>query len=157
MAQTPPTRARLPLLIGVLLCVLATAGCVSDAEMDRLGSRIEEAGYTEVGVGHVVDLWGYDSVQISARTLSATDEGTEIARIAWHNYAEELDEVVVTLNDVTRSGTRDQLTEAFGPRQLDPNPDEDTDLGDVVEFTVVVIVIIVALVRVLSFLGRRRR
>lgn len=151
------TRTRSPLLLGVLLWALAAAGCVSHAEMDQLESRIEEAGYTEVGVGHSVSTYGYDTVQISARKVSAADEGTEIARLAWHTYAEEVDEVVVTLNGTTRSATRDQLLEAFGPRQLDPNPDEGTDLGDVLEVVVVVILIIVALVKVVGFLGRHRR
>lgn len=152
-----PARVRLPLLLGVLLWVFAAAGCVSRAEMDQLGSRVEEAGYTEVGVSHGVSTYGYDTVQITASKPSATDAGTEIARLAWHTYAEEVDEVVVTLNGTTRSATRDQLLEAFGARQLDPNPDEDTGLGDVLEFAVVGIVIIVVLVKVLGFLGRRRR
>jgi hypothetical protein len=151
-----PARVRLPLLLGVLLWVLAAAGCVSGAEMDQLESRIKEAGYTEVGVGHSVSTYGHDTVLITAIKPSATD-GIEIARLAWHTYAEEVDEVLVTLNGITRSATRDQLLEEFGPRQLDPNPDESTDLGDILGFAVVVVLIIVVLVKVLSFLGRRRR
>ena len=151
-----PARARLPLLLGVLLWGLAVAGCVSGAEMVELGSRIEEAGYTEVGIGHV-NTNGYDTVQIRATKPSVADEGAEIARLTWHTYAEQVDEVVVTLNGTTRSATRDQLLEAFGPRQLDPDPDEDTDLGDILVWAVAVILIIVVLTKVLGFLGRLRR
>lgn len=152
-----PDRARSPLLPGVLLWVLAAAGCVSLAEMDRLGSRIEEAGYTEVGVGHSVSSFGYDTVRISASKPAPTDDGAEIARLAWDTYADEVDEVVVTLNGTTRSATRDELLEAFGPRGLDPDPDESTGLADVLGWAVAVILIIVVLTKVLGFLGRRRR
>jgi hypothetical protein len=152
-----PARARLPLLLGVLLCVLAAAGCASRAARDQLGSRIEEAGYTEIGVGHSVSNFGYDTVLIRANKPSVADEGAEIARLAWDTYAEELDEVEVTLNGTTRSATRDQMLEAFGPRQLDPDPDEGTDLGDILGWTAAVILIIVVLSKVLGFLGRLRR
>jgi hypothetical protein len=152
-----PAPARFPLLPGVLLWVLAAAGCVSHAAMDQLGSRIEEAGYTEVGVSHAVSTYGYDTVQIWATTPSVVDEGAEIARLTWHTYAEAVDEVVVNLNGTTRSATRDQLLEAFGPRQLDPDPDDGTDLGDILAWVVVVILIIVVLVEVLGFLRRLRR
>ncbi|MEV1120240.1 hypothetical protein AB0I91_34760 [Actinosynnema sp. NPDC049800] len=93
--MTNTTRARLALLPGALLCVLA-AGCVSGAAMDQLGSRVEESGYTQVGVGHAVSTFRYDTVQITAYNPSTTDDDTDIARLVWHTYPEEVDEVLVT-------------------------------------------------------------
>lgn len=155
--MTNSTPARLALLPGALLCVLAAAGCVSGAAMDQLGSRVEESGYTQVGVGHAVGTFGYDTVQITAYHPSTTDDGTDIARLVWHTYPEEVDEVVVTLNGMTGSATRDQMLEAFGPRRLDPNPDEDTDLGDVLGWVFGVIAVLVVLIKVLGFIGRLGR
>jgi hypothetical protein len=152
-----PARRRSPRLLGVLLFVLAAAGCVSGAEIEALESRIEDAGYTEVGVGHTISTTGFDTVNIMAGKPSATDEGVDIARLVWHTYPEEVDEVVITLNGTSRYATREYMQEEFGPRQLQPNPDEDTDLGDIVEVVVVVVLIIIVLVKVLSFLGRFRR
>lgn len=149
-------RARVPLLLGALLCVLAAAGCSWGAEMDALAARLEEAGYTGVGVGHV-NTNGYDIVQIVADKPAATDDGTEIARLAWNTYAVELDEVVVTFNGTTRSATRKQMLEEFGPRQLDPNPDESTDLIDILVWVGVGILAIVVLAKVVDLLGRLRR
>ncbi|MFI9008147.1 hypothetical protein ACIGNX_13060 [Actinosynnema sp. NPDC053489] len=151
------TRARLPLLLGALLCLLPTAGCVSGAAMDELGSRIEGAGYTRVWVGHSISAFGYDTVQITAYKTPATDDGTEIARLVWHTYPEEVDEVVVTLNDAGGFITKDQMLEEFGPRQLDPNPNEDTDFGDVLGWVVGIIAVLVVLIKVLGFLGRLGR
>ncbi|ONI91566.1 hypothetical protein ALI22I_08050 [Saccharothrix sp. ALI-22-I] len=125
--------------------------------MEKLESRIEDAGYTEVGVGHIVNTNGFDTVDIMANKPSVTDEGADIARLVWHTYPEEVDEVVVTLNGTTRYATREYMQEAFGPRQLQPNPDEDTDLGDILVWVVVVVLIIIVLIKVLSFLGRFRR
>jgi hypothetical protein len=141
----------------VLLFVLAAAGCVSYDEMETLGSRIEDAGYTEVGVSHGVSNFGFDTVDIRANKPSATDEGEDIARLVWHTYPEEVDKVVVTLNGITGYATREEMLQAFGPRQLQPNPDEDTDLGDILEWVVVVVLIIVVLVKVLTFLARLGR
>jgi hypothetical protein len=124
--------------------------------MDKLESRIEEAGYTEVGVGHIVSTYGFDTVDVMANKPSVTDEGADIARLVWHTYPEEVDEVVVTLNGSTRYATREYMQEEFGPRQLQPNPD-DTDLGDILVRVVVVVLIIIVLIKVLSFLGRLRR
>ncbi|MFE2754385.1 hypothetical protein ACFXGA_20540 [Actinosynnema sp. NPDC059335] len=149
-------RARLPLPLAALLGVLLAAGCSWGAEMEALGARLQEAGYTEIGVGHV-NTNGYDLVQVEATKPAADDNGVEIARLVWHTYAEEVDQVAITLNGTTRSATRDELLEEFGPRQLDPNPDEDTDPVDVLIRVAVVILVIVVLVKVLGFLGRLGR
>lgn len=145
----PTARRRLPRLLGVLLCVLAAAGCFSLDEMEELKSRIVDAGYTDVGVGHIVDISGFDTVDVMANQPSATDEGTDITRLVWHTYPEEVDEVVVTLNGVSRSATREEMLQAFGSRQLESNPDEDTDLGDILRPAIIVV-----LFKVLSFLRR---
>jgi hypothetical protein len=154
---TRPALRRLPRLLGVLLGVLAAAGCFSVAEMEALESRITEAGYTDVGVGHIMSTNGLDTVTVMAVEPSTTDEGAEIARLVWDTYPEEVDEVVVTLNGVSRSATRDQMLQAFGPRPLQPNPDEDTDLGDVLLRVVVVVLVLVVLIKLLTLLGARRR
>ena len=147
-------RRRLPRLLGVLLCVLAAAGCFSLDEMEELRSRIVDAGYTDVGVGHVVDISGFDTVDVRANKPSATDEGTDIARIVWHTYPDEVDGVVVTLNGVSRSATGEEMLRAFGSRQLESNPDEDTDLGDILRPVVIVVLILVVVFKVLRFLRR---
>ena len=117
--------------------------------MEELKSRIVDAGYTDVGVGHIVDISGFDTVDVMANKPSATDEGTDITRLVWHTYPEEVDEVVVTLNGVSRSATREEMLQAFGSRQLESNPDEDTDLGDILRPAIIVV-----LFKVLSFLRR---
>lgn len=152
-----PARRRSARLLGVLLSVIAAAGCFSVAEMEKLESRIADAGYTDVGVGHIFDTYGYDTVTVRAINPSTTGEGADIVRLVWHTYPEEVDEVVVTLNGISRSATRDEMLQAFGPRRLEPNPDEDTDLGDILVRVFVVILILVVLIKVLSFLGRLRR
>jgi hypothetical protein len=149
-----PARVRSALL---LLWVLVAAGCVSRAEMDRLESRIADAGYTEVSVGHSVTTGGYDSVRVLANKPSVADEGTELARLVWNTYVEEVDEVVVVLNGVTLGGTREQLQEAFGPRPIDQDPGEETDPGEILLWAAGVISTIVLVVKVLGLLGRRRR
>ncbi|MFE9747106.1 hypothetical protein ACFYOT_19565 [Saccharothrix saharensis] len=151
------SHTRLPRLLGVLLSVLAAAGCVSVAEMENLEARITDAGYTDVGVGHIANTNGFDTVTVRAINPSTTEEGADIARLVWHTYPEEVDEVVVTLNGISRSATREEMLQAFGPRQLQPNPDEDTDLGDILVRVVVVVLILVVLIKVLSLLGRLRR
>ncbi|MEU3648018.1 hypothetical protein AB0E59_31870 [Lentzea sp. NPDC034063] len=67
-----------------------------------------------------------------------------------------MDEIVVVLNGVTLGGTRGQLQEAFGPRPIDPDPDEETDLGEILLWAAGVISTIVLVVKVLGLLGRRR-
>lgn len=152
-----PARRRLPRLLGVLLCLFAAAGCMSVAEMEKLEVRVVDAGYTDVGVGHTTEIGGYDTVTVTATDPSATGDGIDIARLVWHTYPEEVDEVVVTLNGTSRFATREEMAQEFGPRGLQPDPDEDTDLGDVLEWLAVVVVILVVLVKVLSFLARLGR
>ena len=62
-----------------------------------------------------------------ANKPSVADKGTELARLVWNTYVEEVDEIVVVLNGVTLGGTREQLQE--GPAWREAYRDEVRPFG----------------------------
>lgn len=144
------SRAR---LWGVLLCVLVAAGCASLAELSNLSSRIQDKGYTGISVRHQTSN-GVDTLAVAAYNLDQkTDDGETIFRLVWDTYPEEVDRVVVTVNDQTRSATEEELRKAFGARNIQP-------VGDSGSSTAVVWVILIAfliLTTVITTVAVRRR
>lgn len=140
-------RVRLALL---LFLMLSATGCVASLEeMERLEGRLVDAGYTDVDVGHSVTTGGHDTVLIRANNPSATD-AVEIGRLVWNTYVEDVDEVVITLNGVDMTGTKEEMQALFGSRAMTNDPNEETELGEILLVSFGVIAGIVLVAKVLS-------
>jgi hypothetical protein len=142
-------------LWAVLLCVLVAAGCASLAELSNLSSRIQDKGYTGIGVHHHISN-GFDTLTVVAYNLDRrTDDGETIFRLVWDTYPEDVDRVVVTVNDETRSATEDELHKTYGPRKVQPTGDSGS--GAVVAWVLLVTFVAVGALITAMIVRRRRR
>ncbi|MGW4112621.1 hypothetical protein ACWEFJ_17265 [Actinosynnema sp. NPDC004786] len=147
----PVNRAR---LLGMLLCVLMAAGCASLAELSNLGSRIQDKGYTGISVRHNTSN-GFDTLAVAAYNIERRDDdGEAIFRLVWDTYPGEVDRVVVTVNDKTRSATAEELHEAYGPHEVQPAGGSGS--GTVVAWLVLVGFLLVGGLVVVVVVRRRR-
>jgi hypothetical protein len=107
-------------LLGVLLCILAAAGCASLTELSNLSSRIKNEGYIGISVKHNTTN-GFDTLAVNAYKVDQqADDGEAIFRLIWDTYPAEVDRVVVTVNDKARSATKAELEKAYGTRKIQP-------------------------------------
>ncbi|GAB3007853.1 hypothetical protein [Saccharothrix stipae] len=143
-------------LWGVLLCVLVAAGCASLAELSNLASRLQDKDYTGISVNHNTSN-GFDTLVVTAYNLNQRDDdGETIFRLVWDTYPEEVDRVVVTVNDKTRSATEDELHKAYGPRKVQPAGQSGS--GDVVAWILLIAFLALGgLITALIIRRRRRR
>lgn len=142
-------------LSSVLLCVLVAAGCASLAELSNLRSRIQDKGYTGISVNHHTSN-GFDTLTVTAYNLDQrTDDGDTIFLLVWDTYPEEVDRVVVTVNDKTRSATKDELRQAHGPRNVQPTADSGS--GTVVAWVLLIAFLALGALVTAVIVRRRRR
>lgn len=113
-------------LVALLLCgaTAAVAGCSTINELIQLQDRIEREGYEVSNAFHDDFGSSLNEVQIEATTGRGEEPpaGTEeIAEIVWQTYPRRFDTVAVELDADSRTFSRSQLQERFGPRpeQLD--------------------------------------
>lgn len=142
-------------LLAVLLCVLVAAGCASLAELANLGSRIQAKGYTGISVRHNTSN-GFDTLAVAAYHVDRRDDdGETIFRLVWDTYPEEVDRVVVTVNDKTRTATAEELHKAYGPREV--QLDGGSGSGTVVAWILLVAFLAVGGLVIAVIVRRRRR
>jgi hypothetical protein len=142
-------------LWGVLLCVLVAAGCASLAELSNLASRLEDKGYIGISVNHNTAS-GFDTLVVTAYNLDQRgDDGETIFRLVWDTYPEDVDRVVVTVNDKSRSATEDELREAYGPRKVQPAGESGS--GDVVAWILLIAFLALGGLLTAVIVRRRRR
>lgn len=149
-------------LVAVLLCLLVAAGCGALTEVMNLSKRINDLGYSNVSVNHNTTN-GFDTVSITAAGGPEGGNGEDIARMVWDTYPAEVDKVVLTLNGEEYSGTAAELEKAFGPRKIQPDPDNSFGKSalwwiiGIGVFVLLAIVGVIILVVVLIKKGRRRQ
>lgn len=106
-------------VVGLLLvCLLAIAGCSTLADLQKLGSEVESAGYDNVNVNHNITN-GHSLLVIKATrdgTISSAD-AEKVAEIAWTKYPGDFDELQVVLNgELKLTAGPDELKSRFGER-----------------------------------------
>ncbi|MFI9816810.1 hypothetical protein [Saccharothrix variisporea] len=141
-------------LLGVLLCVLVAAGCVSLGEVVKLAGRVQDAGYSGVSVHHQTSN-GFDTISVSAfKPTETDDDGAAIFRLIWDTYPEEVDQAVVSVNGRPRAASKAELERAFGPRKIQP---KESGTAATVALLVLVVLLACAVVVVVVVRVRRRR
>lgn len=141
---------------GLLVCLLAVAGCSTLAALQELSSEVQAAGYENVNINHQ-STNGHSVLTIEAmrnETLSGKD-ADEIAEIVWTTYAAEFDELQVVLNgQLVLTAGPDELAARFGERPAGLG--EDSSSGGVNVTALVVILACAAVVAVMLVLLWRR-
>jgi hypothetical protein len=145
-------------LAGLLVCLLAVAGCSTLAALQDLRSDIQAAGYENVNINQQ-NTNGHSVLAIGAvrnETLSGKD-ADKIAEIAWTTYPADFDELQVVLNgQLALTADRDELTAQFGERPTGLG--EESSSGGVNVIALVVILGCAAVVAgILVLLWRRGR
>ena len=143
-------------LAGLLVCLLAVAGCSTLAALQDLSSEIQAAGYDNVNINHQ-STNGHSVLTIEAirnETLSDAD-ADKIAEIVWTTYAADFDELQVVLNGqfVLTAGP-DELAAQFGERPAGLG--EESSSGGVNVTALVVILACAAVLAVVLVLVWRR-
>ena len=132
-------------LAGMLLCVLALAGCSMFAGLSELRSNLTSAGYETQNIEHNV-VNGRNVLLINAVMPHGepTDaEANEIAEIVWTKYPAEVDELMITINGQQfMDASAGDLTEQFGER---PASLGTHDGGGTNVLLIVVILVVAAL------------
>jgi len=104
--------------LGLLVCLLAVAGCSTLAALQDLSSEVQATGYENVNINHQ-STNGHSVLTIEAmrnETLSDKD-ADEIAEIAWTTYEADFDELEVVPNgQLALTAGPDELAAQFGER-----------------------------------------
>jgi hypothetical protein len=141
---------------GLLVCLLAVAGCSTLAALQDLSSEVKAAGYENVNINHQ-STNGHSVLTIEAmrtETLSGKD-ADKIAEIAWSTYAADFDELQVVLNgQVVLTAGADELAAQFGERPAGLGEESSSDGVNVT--ALVVILACAAVVAVILVLLWRR-
>lgn len=143
----------------VLLCLLVATACGALTEVMNLSKRINDAGYSNVSVNHNTSN-GFDTVIITATGGPEGGNGEDIARLVWDTYPAEVDKVVLTLNGEEYSGTAEELEKAFGPRKIQPDPDNSfgkTVMWWIIGIGVFVLLLIIGVIVLIVVVVRRNR
>ncbi|WP_158850265.1 hypothetical protein [Saccharothrix deserti] len=147
-------------LLAVLLCLLVAAGCGALTEVMNLSNRVKDAGYTNVQANHSTNN-GFDTVTITASGGPEGSDGEDIARLVWDTYPAEVDRLVLRLNGKDYSATNAELEKAFGPRKIQPDPDNaisgESILWWVIGIGLFFLLLVGALITVLVVVMRKRR
>ena len=141
---------------GLLVCLLAVAGCATLAALQDLSSEIQAAGYENVNINHQ-NTNGHSVLTIETtrnETLSSKD-ADKIAEIAWTTYAADFDELQVVLNgELALTAGPDELAAQFGERPAGLG--EESSSGGVNVTALVVILACAAVLAVILVLVWRR-
>jgi hypothetical protein len=145
-------------LVGMLMCVLALAGCTALAQLTTLQSELASAGYSGTDINHNTTN-GYSTLSIEATMPASTptdEDADRIAEIVWTTYPVELDELVVVINgQVLMTASAGELTDRFGVRPVSSREDGGGSGVVIIVVTLVVAVLLAGLVVLVWWRGRR--
>jgi hypothetical protein len=145
-------------LAGMLICVLALAGCTALAHLTALQSELATAGYSATAVNHHT-INGRSTVGIEASMPTGTpsdEDADRIAEIVWTTYPVEIDELMIAINgQILMTASADELTERFGTRPVSPRDDGGGSSVMIIVVTLVVAVLLAGLVVLVWWRGRR--
>ncbi len=148
--------------LALLLFLAATlVGCGVISDMADLQVRLKDAGYTSVSTDHG-SVNGSDRLEVRAASSDPGHSTDQIAEIVWDSYPQHLDQVSVTLNGTYEVYSEDDLSKAFGDRQVTEKPDDDADtMRTIVTWlivgAVVFLLFLVGMIILIVFLVRRSR
>ena len=127
-------------LAGLLVCVLALAGCASLADLGQLREDLDAAGYDATSLNHNTT----NGVAVMSVDVSMTEEPTDadaerVAEIVWTKYPGEIDRLQIAMNGrLQLEMTDDDLRTMFGDR---PEGKADEESGGSSALTVVLILV----------------
>jgi hypothetical protein len=129
-------------LAGLLLCVLALAGCAGLAELGQLRADLDAAGYDATSINHNTTN-GHSVLSIDVSMPDAVPTGEDagkVAEVVWTENPTDFDQLVVTMNGAARlTATTDELTARFGERPEAVRKQSDDGGGSSSALTVILI------------------
>ena len=116
-------------LAGLLLCVLALAGCAALADLGQLREDLESAGYDATSVNHdTTNGYSVLSIEVSTEEEPTYSDAEEIGEIAWRTFPGEIDRMEITINgSFGFAETYDDLLVHYGERPEDLPGDDGSD------------------------------
>ena len=107
-------------LAGLLVCLLALAGCVGSLrDVSDLQGDLDAAGYEAHNIS-ANTMNGYTTLSITIAMPSdvpTEEDADEVAEVVWTTYRSDFDELVIVMNGAVRmTATQEELTDRFGPR-----------------------------------------
>ncbi|MGB3437320.1 MAG: hypothetical protein WBA97_01100 [Actinophytocola sp.] len=147
-------------LAGLLVCVLALAGCAALADLGQLREDLDSAGYDAANINHnTTNGFTVLSVGVSMPDAVPTDEDAEkVAEVVWTKYPADFDQLKISMNgEVRLDASADELTRRFGerPESLDVVHEGNESNGMVVIVAVAVAALLAGLMVWLWHRGRR--
>lgn len=146
-------------LAGLLVCLLALAGCASLADLGQLRKDLDAAGYDATNINHnSTNGHSVLSIEISMPDAVPTDEDAEkVAQVVWEKSSTDFDQLVVAMNGEVRvDASADDLAGQFGDRPEDPAR-EDEGSGSSATFVIVVLAVAVLFAGLMVWLWYRGR
>lgn len=145
-------------LAGLLVCLLALAGCEALADVEKLRSHLGAAGYDAGRIQHTTNN-GTTFLSIAVVTDGEpTDEDAErIAEVAWKKFPREFERLLIWINaSMALDDSHGDLLRRFGERPEGLTAtDEGANPATVILIVAGVAVVFVALMVLVWHRGRR--